>query len=157
MKTVPDKRTQNGFTMVEIVAATVIATILAAYAIPRMMSASDVAAKVTADRVLAAMYIAQTLAQRQGMATGVEVTSAKHLLVLQNATAVSFQTHNYDGTDTGGFYDVLLPPDVTIPAINIAYGSDGIPTSGVTTYTIAHGTSDRFTIRLEPTGFAHFE
>lgn len=149
--------------MVEVVAVAVIATILAAYAIPRMMGPSDVAAKITADRVLAAMHIAQTLAQRQGVATGVAVTApnqlAVSLAVFQAGIPVSFSTQNYDGTDTGGIYDALLHPEVTIiPAINIAYGTDGVPTSGAgITYTIAHGNLDEFKIKVEPTGYAHFE
>lgn len=147
--------------MVEVVAVAVIATILAAYAIPRMMGPSDVAAKITADRVLAAMHIAQTLAQRQGVATGMAVTApnqlAVSLAVFQAGIPVSFPTQNYDGTDTGGIYDALLHPDVAISAINIAYGTDGVPTSGVRSYSVSHGTLDSFTIKLEPTGYAHFE
>jgi prepilin-type N-terminal cleavage/methylation domain-containing protein len=155
---------QSGFTLVEVVAVMVITTILAAYAIPRMMGSSDVAAKVTADRVLAALQYAQVLAQRQGVPTRVEIAAGPILTVKQGVAAVIFSTQNYDGTDTGGKYDVKLDPDVSIAIsgisgspLPISYGVDGIPTPAGSSYSITiNGSGMSFTIKVESTGFAHF-
>ena len=144
----------------EVVAVAVIATVLAAYAIPRMMGPSDVAAKVTADRVLAALHYAQTLAQRQGVATSVDITTAPNHLAVRyqvGSLLVDFPTQNYDGSDSGGKYDANLSPDVTInSAATTSYDSNGIPTT-IPTYTFTRGNLDKFIIKVEPTGFAHFE
>lgn len=176
MKTLPNKQFQGGFTIVEIVAVMVLATILAAFAIPRMMSSSDVAAKVTADRVLAAMHIAQTLAQRQGVATSVEITappspgSPSNLAVKQGVSVVILATQNYNGADTSN-YSLTLHPDAIIDpsALTITYGANGIPTAGAGTtsaVSIFRKIADPVTgteknvdiskINVEPTGFAHF-
>ena len=147
--------------MVEIVATMVIMVVVAAYAIPRMMGSNDVAAKVTADRVLAALHFAQTLAQRQGVATSavIETTPNNHLAVNQGGFPVSFPTQNYDGT-TRDVYDALLHPTVTFVPVSavIAYGADGIP-SPVSSYSVTVKGNDgmSFKIKAEPTGFAHFE
>lgn len=160
----PYKPTQDGFTMVELVAAIVVMAVIAIYAAPRMMGSSDFAAKTTADRVLAALQYAQMLAQRQGVATEVVITTAppNHLAVQYQAgpALVEFTTQNYDGSATtaANRYDVDLSPDVTIiPGATIIYGANGTLTAGAATYTITHGISDNFKIKVEPTGFAHFE
>lgn len=163
-QTVPSKRTQGGFTLVEIAATIVIVAVVGVYAVPRMMGTSDVAAKVTADRVLAALHYAQTLAQRQGAATEVVMTAPNHLVVRYQAgpTVVTFTTQNWDGSATAvaDTYDVLLHPDVTIlpaPPATISYGAGGFLTAGAGTYTITYGSLDSFRIKVEPTGAAHFE
>ena len=150
--------------MVEVVAVLVIVVVLAAAAIPRMMGTSDVAARVTADRVLAALHYAQVLAQRQGVPTSAVfadnpialVTSG--LTVYQSGVQVSFPTQNYDGsTDPNGLYNVLLEPDVAMSGGTVVYGADGIPTAGAgISYTFAGG-GVSFKIKVEQTGFAHFE
>lgn len=157
-----NSRIQGGYTLVELVAVMVIVVVLAAYAIPRMLGANDFAAKVTADRVLAALHYAQTLAQRQGVATDVEVTSTPNrLAVKQGGTAVTFSTQNYDGTDTGSKYDVKLSSDAVIApsgTTTITYGTDGIPTTaGLPSSITITGSGMTFSIKVEVTGFAHFE
>lgn len=151
--------------MVEVVAVLVIVVVLAAAAIPRMMGSGDVAARVTADRVLAALHYAQTLAQRQGVPTSavfadepmLPVTAG--LTVYQSGVQVGLATQNYDGTDTGGKYNVSLEPEVVFNPVSgvVAYGADGIPTAGAgTSYTIS-GSGITIKIKVEQTGFAHFE
>jgi prepilin-type N-terminal cleavage/methylation domain-containing protein len=166
-QTVPYKQRQTGFTLVEVVAVMVITTILAAYAIPRMLGPGEFAAKVTADRVLAALQYAQVLAQRQGVATSVVIVAAPPGFAVRQLAAtppscitppgctVTFTTQNYDGTDTGGLYNVKLHPDVTISGGTITYGANGIPTVGAGTYSI-NDVGMSFTIKVESTGFAHF-
>jgi len=165
-RTVPNKRMQPGFTMVEVVAVLVIVVVLAAAAIPRMMGTSDVAARVTADRVLAALHYAQVLAQRQGVPTSAVfadepiATVTAGLTVYQSGVQVSFATQNYDGsTDPSGLYNVSLEPEVAFAPVSgvVAYGADGIPTAGAgISYTFAGG-GVTFKIKVEQTGFAHFE
>ena len=195
-KTIPNRPTQGGFTMVEVVAVTVIMVVLAAYAVPRMMSSTDVSAKVTADRVLAALYIAQTLAQRQGVATGVAIQttllnndcididptrppSPNCLIVSQIGTPVSFPTQDYDGTlNVSGTYAVRLHPrtppfgppsyglNISATATPITYYPNGIPTPAPVTIVVTSLDEDKnhnpisdvqLTIKVEATGFAHFE
>jgi MSHA pilin protein MshA len=166
-RTVPNKRMQSGFTMVEVVAVLVIVVVLAAAAIPRMMGTSDVAARVTADRVLAALHYAQVLAQRQGVPTSAVfadepiATVTAGLTVYQSGVQVGLATQNYDGTDTvpSGTYNVTLEPEVAFSPVSgvVAYGADGIPTAGAgTSYTIG-GSGISIKIKVEQTGFAHFE
>ena len=161
-QTVTSKRTQGGFTLVEIVAAMVIMAAVAAYAVPRMLGSNDFAAKMTADRVLAALHYAQTLAQRQGVATEVVITTApNHLVVRYQAgpTVVTFATQNWDGSPTAvaDTYDVVLHPDApVVPTATISYGANGVSTAGAGTYTIA-GNGMSFRIKVESTGATHFE
>jgi len=145
---------QSGFTLVEVVAVMVIVVVLAASAIPRM-GPGEFAARTAADRVLAALQYAQVLAQRQGVPTDVVITAGPILTVKQNVTPVTFPAQNYDGSDTGGLYSVKLHPDVSISAVNVTYGADGIPTAGASSYSVT-GNGMSFTIKVESTGFAHF-
>jgi len=145
---------QKGFTLVEVVAVTVIVVVLAASAIPRIGS-GGVAARTAADQVLAALHYAQVLAQRQGVVTSVVVTAGTNRLTVNQTGIVSFPIQNYDGTDTGGKYDVKLHPSVSLSSGTITYGVDGIPTAGVGSYNIT-GNGMSFTIKVESTGFAHF-
>lgn len=164
---VPNRPKQGGFTMVEIVAGIVISVIVAAYAVPRMLGPSDFAAKVTADSVLAAVHYAQTLAQRQGMATSAVFANSpgiplvtSGLSVNQSGVHVTFSAQNYNGTNTANdLYNALLNPGVTfVPASGvIAYSASGVLTAGSGSYTIAGAGMPSVKIKVEPTGFAHFE
>jgi len=148
-----DKKNQRGFTLVEIVAVMVTVTILAAYAVPHMMGSGGFAARTNADRLLAALQYAQTLAQRQGVATSVAIAATTpNIAVLQNNLAVNLQNESYNG-----LYKIDLHPDVSVtPSATVIFGTNGIPTAGTGTYSIKENGTTRFTIVVEATGFTHF-
>lgn len=142
---------QNGFTLVEVVAVMVIVVVLAASAIPRMTGAGEFAARMAADRLAAALQYAQTLAQRQGVATSVIVAAnAPNLTVVQNNLAVSMQSESYNGE-----YKVDFHPEVSAtPSSTVTFGTDGIPGSG-TAFSVKENGVTRFTVTVEATGFVY--
>lgn len=155
------KSRQAGFTLVEIVAVTVIVTILAAYAIPRMMGPGEFAVHTAADRLVAALHYAQTLAQRQGVATSVTIsTAAPNITVSQGGTPVGFQNESYNGQyKVDWHYDVSVVPSApAVMPVAITFGSDGIPSATLpatlpVTFSINENGVKRFTVIVQPTGF----
>lgn len=141
---------QAGFTMVEIVAVMVIVVILGAYAIPRMMGPGEFAVRAAADRLAAALHYAQTLAQRQGVATSVVIAASDPQITLKytlSGTIVPLANETYSD------YRVRLHPDVSITTGTITYGTDGLPTAGAGTYAVNEYGVKRFTVTVQPTGF----
>lgn len=149
---VHSKSRQAGFTLVEIVAVTVIVTILAAYAIPRMMGPGEFAVRTAADRLVAALHYAQTLAQRQGISTSVEIgfSSAYTVTVKQSGSAVKLQNEDYL---------VVLQSDVSISyspvgcSTLIFNASDGVPSPTTCTYLVNEDGVKRYKVTVQPTGF----
>lgn len=144
-RTVSSKSSQAGFTLVELVAVSVIVTILAAYAIPRMMGPGEFAVRTAADRLVAALHYAQILAQRQGVETKVEIST--QIKVTQSGNPVSFPS------ETGNTYVVNIHPDVSITSGNITFGTDGIPTVGTGNYYVNENGVKRYTVTVQSTGF----
>ncbi len=143
--------------MVEIVVVAITAGVLAAYAIPRMMGPGEFSVRTNADRFLAALQYAQTLAQRQGVATSVMLGTTA-FSVQQNGTYVKLATEN----NAAGDYIVDIHPEVAIApkapcvATTIVFGTNGIPSSVVPcTYTINENGVTRFSVTLEPSGYSH--
>lgn len=142
------KSRQAGFTMVEIVAVTVIVVILAAYAVPRMMGPGEFAVRTAADRLVAALHYAQTLAQRRGVETKVEIST--QIKVIQGVTPVSFPS------ETGNTYVVDIHSDVTItPTGTLTFDSNGVPNVGgvAKIYDVNENGVKRYTVTVQPTGF----
>jgi len=157
-RTVLSKSRQAGFTLVEIVAVTVIVTILAAYAIPRMMGPGEFAVRAAADRLVAALHYAQTLAQRQGnkIEVVIQLSDPQITVKKQGGAVVLLPNEVYDD------YRVRLHSEVSItPSDTITYDLDGIPTSlgGVTipaagkSFYINENGVKRYTVTVQPTGF----
>lgn len=152
-RTVFSKSSQAGFTLVELVAVSVIVTILAAYAIPRMMGPGEFAVRTAADRLVAALHYAQTLAQRQGIATSVTLSAAApNLTVLQNGSPVSFQSESYNGQFKLDWHSEV---SVVPSGVTITFGVDGMPTSGAGTYSVQENGVTRYSVKIESTGFAY--
>lgn len=135
--------------MVEIVAVSVIVTVLAAYAIPRMMGPGEFAVRTAADRLVAALHYAQVLAQRQGVATSVVIAATDPQITVKydGGAVVSLANETYND------YQIRLHPDVSITTGAIVYGVDGVPTMGVGIYNINENGVKRFTVTIQPTGF----
>jgi len=124
------------------------------------MGPGEFAVRAGADRFLAALHYGQTLSQRQGVETHVEIAvSSPHVKVTQWDTlssswkSVSLQNEPYE---------VVLHEDVSIgkpSADNVEFAFDGIPKNGKGTgqYVIYEGDVPRFSIVLESTGYAHYQ
>lgn len=145
---------QRGFTLVEIVAVLITTAILAAYAIPRMMGPGEFAVRTNADRLLAALQYAQTLAQRQGVPTSM-VYTAMTISVKQGGLNVKLATEN-NSTD----YIFEVHPDVTItPAcghFTVTFGANGVPTAGAPcVFNIIENGATRFTVTVETSGYSY--
>ncbi len=148
---------QRGFTLVEIVVVVITTAILAAYAIPRMMGPGEFAVRTNADRLLAALQYAQTLAQRQGVPTSMVYTGTT-ISVMQNGTNVKLATER----DSSGEYVFDVHPDVTIVpqapcATNtVTFGANGVSTVGVRcVYNIIENGATRFTVTVETSGYSY--
>lgn len=146
-----NNKQQRGFTLVEITAVMVIVTVLAAYAIPRMAGPGEFAARTNADRLLAALQYAHTLAQRQGIATSLVLSSAT-FSVQQYGAYVKLATEN----NAAGNYIVDVHPEVTITSScgTTVFNADG--GAAACTYSIKEGGVTHFTILVETSGFVHF-
>jgi prepilin-type N-terminal cleavage/methylation domain-containing protein len=153
---VPNQRPQRGFTLVEVVAVMVIAVTLAAWAMPRMDSASDVGASAAASQLVAALQYAQVLAQRQGKSTKVEMVSTNPQVI-----RVRYADDSEVALLPDESYWRSLHPDVSISPIapclaTISFGADGMPSSGPPcTYQVRQDGVSRFEVKVEPTGYAY--
>lgn len=143
----PYKSMQNGFTLVEVVAVMVITVTLAAWAMPKMDRAGDIGTGSAANRLVAALQYAQVLAQRQGVDTKVEITSAQ-IKVTQSGTPVKLSADDYV---------FELSREVLVEnCTNITYKPDGtfVPAAGITCLVKENGET-RFIVKIEPTGHAY--
>lgn len=146
---------QRGFTLVEVIAISVVAVVLAAFAIPRMMGPGEFAVRTNADRLLAALQYARTLAQTQGVATSVEVNSLT--ISVKQGAVVKFAME--DGT---GDYTFNVHPDVAVSIAGctspFTFGWAGERTTDVASpcvFSFIENGATRFTVRLETTGYAY--
>ncbi len=139
---------QSGFTLVEFVAVTVIVVVLAASAIPRV-GAGEFAARTAADRLLAALQYAQVLAQRQGGAS-VVIAAIDPQITVKDKTGTVVPLANEAYSD----YRVRLNSSISLSTGTVTYGAGGISQAGAT-FSIVENGAVRYTVVLEPTGFAH--
>lgn len=156
---------QRGFSMVEIVVVAITAGVLAAYAIPRMMGPGEFAVRTNADRFLAALQYAQTLAQRQGVATRVVIDTgtAPATISVQQTDGVLWNTVKLaTENNSAGNYIVDIHPEVAIApqapcAATIVFGTNGIPSAVPVRcfYNINEDGVKRFSVTLEPSGYSH--
>lgn len=149
-RTVSSKSRQSGFTLVELVAVSVIVTILAAYAIPRMMGPGEFAVRTAADRLVAALHYAQILAQRQGLETSVVIAASDPQITVKYAVSNAVVLL---ANETYSDYRIKLHSDVSITSGSITFGTDGVPTAGSGIYYVNENGVKRYTVTVQPTGF----
>lgn len=150
---VPTRRTQHGFTLVEVVAVMVITVTLAAWVMPKMDRAGDIGTGSAANRLVAALQYAQVLAQRQGVETKVEITPAQ-IKVTQSGTPVKLSADDYvfeldrEIQITGCTSSIVYKADSTLTV-------DGAPMPAVGKTCLVNNGETRFTVKIEPTGYAY--
>lgn len=149
----PIRHTQQGFTLVEVVAVMVITVTLAAWVMPKMDRAGDIGTGSAANRLVAALQYAQVLAQRQGVETKVEITPAQ-IKVTQSGTPVKLSADDYvfeldrEIQITGCTSSIVYKADSTLTV-------DGAPMPAVGKTCLVNNGETRFTVKIEPTGYAY--
>lgn len=119
----------RGFTLLEVIAVMIIASILAAIVVSQFMGSSGFEGQTTADKLLASARYAESLAQNQGIPTTLTVQSGS-FSITQNGAAVT------DPTLQGSSFTVPIPAGVSItPQTSVMFCRPGVPLVASTTAT----------------------
>lgn len=123
----PNRGASRGFTIVELVLVLVIAGILAAVAVPRLVGGNAFAARGFADELAATVRFAQKLAVAQRRAVHVQITAADATLCYV-AAAPCPAASGAPGPGGEKPYAITLPKGVTIaPATTFGFAASGRP------------------------------
>jgi MSHA pilin protein MshC len=131
---IPRRCRCSGFTLVELVSVVLIAAVIAAVAIPRMVNQSAFQSRGTAAEVRTALRYAQRLAMAKDREVCVATTATSLTLTYNPTTIPGTGCIPVISPDDGAPYVVTPPPGVTLTP-GIAFRFDGlgqpVPNAGV--------------------------
>jgi MSHA pilin protein MshC len=124
---VTDRRACGGFTMVELVLVIMIAGVLAAVAVPRMVDRSAFQTRGGASEVRTALRYAQRLAMAKNREVCVTTTASDLTLTFNPLPGIVCSQAVIRPSD-GGAYVVTLPAGITLtPGVSFRFDGQGRP------------------------------
>jgi MSHA pilin protein MshC len=124
---IKNRRSCGGFTMVELILVIVVAGILAAVAVPRMVGRTGFDARGFADQLAATVRFAQKLAVAQRRDVFVQLTASDATLCY-SATTPCTAPNRAPGPGGEKPYTVSAPGGVAIaPAMALGFSAGGVP------------------------------
>ncbi len=143
----------RGFSLIELVAALIIAAVLAAVLAPRFIGRSGFSAQTTADQLLAAIRYAEALTQNQGVPTSLTVGSTS-FSVTQTTGGVTAPVAN--PSLQPATFVVALPAGVTVsPAATVTFNRPGAPFVAAPTTFMVTGGGSTVAVYVTASGYAY--
>lgn len=139
------KRTQNGFTLIELIAVMILVGILSVTLMSRMSGVNTAGVQAGRDSLIAACFFAQQTAMaRAGSGNTIQLSvSGSTVNVTEN------------GSSLVG-YPLTLSGNVSMSASPSTYTYDKLGRTAPGSVTISHSSGAAVTITLDASGYAHY-